>query len=676
MTLRCLFANPVLSPITNHKVLLTETKPRPESASSRPRKTNRVERMITLHETGEIDYAQSFRAGQLEMYYIEWQKRGAPPHILQIIKGYRIPFVEKPPLARLHSKLCPVQVSKTMTKEIQKMIDQSVLEKAPDKVGFLSPMFLTQKQDGSNRPILNLKNLNRFIKPKKFRLINMYKVPQFLQPGDWMLKIDLSQAYFHVPIASSLRRFLKIAFGQQILQMTCLPFGLSSAPKAFASLTNWVAQKLREDGLRILVYLDDFLLVNQCPQMLVHQARLATTLLRTLGWVINEKKSSRIPAQQIEFLGIIWDTYRNKKCLPTRKLSTLHHLLLKIVHSRVWSILDLQRTVGWLNFASFVVPYGRLHHRNVLKQMQEVVKTETPAVPSELALLDLNWWFLNYKNKSPIWPAPASHYIITDASGTGWGAYVDERHLQGLWTQKEQTLHANLKELLVIYLVLKKMAFLFKHQTVSIQSDNCTALAYLRNQGGTRSIKLMELTRQIFEILSANKIHVITNYIPGPLNGIADSLSRGKSPPEWFLLPQACEKIFSKWGVPAIDLFASEQAHVVQTYVSRDLRDKQATFTDAFSKTWNFQMAWVFPPPSLMHKVLAWLNQARGTYIVICPRWNNVFWRSDLKARALSPPFTILNLKNCLIDTRTKSPPPQVDSLVLEAWLTRGGTTS
>ncbi|KAJ2951283.1 hypothetical protein O0L34_g5684 [Tuta absoluta] len=195
-----------------------------------------------------------------------------------------------------------------MTKEIQKMIDQSVLEKAPDKVGFLSPMFLTQKQDGSNRPILNLKNLNRFIKPKKFRLVNMYKVPQFLQPGDWMLKIDLSQAYFHVPIASSHRRFLKIAFGQQILQMTCLPFGLSSAPKAFASLTNWVAQKLREDGLRILVYLDDFLLVNQCPQMLVHQARLATTLLRTLGWVINEKKSSRIPAQQIEFLGIIWDT--------------------------------------------------------------------------------------------------------------------------------------------------------------------------------------------------------------------------------------------------------------------------------------------------------------------------------------------------------------------------------
>ncbi|KAJ2951282.1 hypothetical protein O0L34_g5683 [Tuta absoluta] len=230
--------------------------------------------------------------------------------------------------------------------------------------------------------------------------------------------------------------------------------------------------------------------------------------------------------------------------------------------------------------------------------MQEVVKTETPAVPSELALLDLNWWFLNYKNKSPIWPAPASHYIITDASGTGWRAYVDERHLQGLWTQKEQTLHANLKELLVIYLVIKKMAFLFKHQTVSIQSDNCTALAYLRNQGGTRSIKLMELTRQIFEILSANKIHVITNYIPGPLNGIADSLSRGKSPPEWFLLPQACEKIFSKWGVPAIDLFASEQAHVVQTYVSRDLRDKQAAFTDAFSKTWNFQMAWVFPPPS------------------------------------------------------------------------------
>ncbi|KAI5633109.1 hypothetical protein NE865_14168 [Phthorimaea operculella] len=536
--------------------------------------------MIPLPETGEIDYSQGFRAGQLQMYYQEWQKRDAPSHILQIIKGYCIPFVEKPPLARLHASLCPAQVSKAMTAEIQKMIDQSVLEKAPDNAGFLSSMFLTKKQDGSNRPILNLKNLNRFIKPKKFRL------------------------------------------------------------------------------------------------MLAHQARLATTLLRTLGWVINEKKSSRTPTQQIEFLGIVWNTCRNEKCLPTKKLSTLRRLLLRITHSKQWTVLDLQRTVDWLNFASFVVPYGRLHHRNVLKQMQEVVKTETPAAPSELALLDLTWWFQNYQSRSLIWPAPASHYIITDASGIGWGAYVDERYLQGPWTRNEQTLHANLKELLVIYLVLQKMASLFKHKTVSIQSDNCTALAYLRNQGGTRSIKLMELTRQIYEILSANEIHIITNYIPGPLNGIADSLSRGKSPPEWSLLPQACEKIFHKWGIPVIDLFASEQAHVVQTYVSRDLRDQQAAFADAFSKTWDFQLAWVFPPPSLMHKVLAWLNQARGTYIVICPRWNNVFWRSDLKARALCPPFTIWDLKNCLIDTRTMSPPPQVDSLVLEAWLTRGGMTS
>nr|CAI5839165.1 unnamed protein product [Callosobruchus analis] len=117
----------------------------------------------------------------------------------------------------------------------------------------------------------------------KFRLLNHLKVPTFLQPNDFLVKLDLSQAYFHVPIKPHHRRFLSILYKDQILQWTCPPFGLASASLAFSRLSNWVASRLREMGIRIIVYLDDFLLTYQDPVILKGQAEKAIAFLMNLG---------------------------------------------------------------------------------------------------------------------------------------------------------------------------------------------------------------------------------------------------------------------------------------------------------------------------------------------------------------------------------------------------------
>lgn len=139
------------------------------------------------------------------------------------------------------------------------------------------------------------------------------------------------------------------------------------------------------------------------------------------------------------------------------------------------------------------------------------------------------------------------------------------------------------------------------------------------------------------------------------------------------MLPPASEAVFRIWGIPNIDLFASKASAVVDRYVTWDSRDGSAFFYDAFSRPWNYTLAWVFPPPNLIPRVLHHLNTATGNYILIAPQWTQCFWLPDLRARALAEPIPIENLLDNLIDLSTSRNPPQVEKLVLLAWKVGGG---
>lgn len=199
----------------------------------------------------------AFSGGCLSLYISVWARLEPPKTILKMISGVRIPFNQQPPfisptleiLNRYQTPITPA-----MTKEIQKLILCRVLEPAPPTPSLISPLFLISKKNGKDRLIFNLKALNRFMNTKHFHLFHLHHVPQFLQPGDWMVKLDLSQAYYHLSIRQEHRRYLRISYNGCLLQMTCLPFGLAAAPRIFATVTNWTAEVLRSKGLRIVVF--------------------------------------------------------------------------------------------------------------------------------------------------------------------------------------------------------------------------------------------------------------------------------------------------------------------------------------------------------------------------------------------------------------------------------------
>ena len=113
--------------------------------------------------------------------------------------------------------------------------------------------------------ILNHKRINRFIGSVHFRMETLASILTYLNPGDWTASIDLKDAYHHVPIAAVSRDLLGFTFDGSVYRFKALPFGLKPAPCLFMRLVGCVAAFLRQRGLRLFCYLNDWLLVASSP---------------------------------------------------------------------------------------------------------------------------------------------------------------------------------------------------------------------------------------------------------------------------------------------------------------------------------------------------------------------------------------------------------------------------
>ena len=120
-----------------------------------------------------------------------------------------------------------------------------------------------------------------------------YKLSSEHRKGDYTFKIDLQDAYLHVPIHPSSRKYLRFAFENKVYQLRVLSFGLNTAPQIFTRLGHTVTGYLHCLGILVIPYLDDWLVHHPDYQVLLrHQVQLLKTLFKDLvGFTLNRKKS-------------------------------------------------------------------------------------------------------------------------------------------------------------------------------------------------------------------------------------------------------------------------------------------------------------------------------------------------------------------------------------------------
>ena len=203
--------------------------------------------------------------------------------------------------------------SKWLCKPHQRLPLASSCTKAVERVrvqtslAFFNRLFIVPKPNHKWRPILDLSTLNQFLCVKTFKMETPETIRTSLQQEEWVTSLDFSDAYFHIPIHYTSRKFLRFHFQNQSYQFRALPFGLSTAPMEFTGVVKEVKLMAQSQGIRIHQYLDDWLIRAPTKESCHQGTQSLLALCQELGWMVNMQKSELEPQQVFDFVGYQYD---------------------------------------------------------------------------------------------------------------------------------------------------------------------------------------------------------------------------------------------------------------------------------------------------------------------------------------------------------------------------------
>ena len=310
---------------------------------------------------------------------------------------------------------------------------------------------------------------------------SLNSVINLVQKGDWAISLDLKDAYMHIPIFPSHKRFLRFCIKGKCYQFTCLCFGPTVAPRVFTKVIAVVAAHLRMQNIRLAVYLDDWFLVNQIKTLLMIDREKALNLFSKLGLLINLGKSALEPSQSVVYIGAHFLLGKGIVCPTQERIAKIKEACLNL---RVGSSAqDYLHLLGLMASCIELVPNARLFIRPIQLHLLQFWK---PAAMSLQRVIPFN---KQLENHLQFWPRKenllkgcnlcsqnSSRVITTDVSKIGYGGHLENQLFQGTWSVQDKMKHINELEMKAVMLTVRHFLPQLRGHNVLVRSDNTTVV--------------------------------------------------------------------------------------------------------------------------------------------------------------------------------------------------------
>ncbi len=420
--------------------------------------------------------------GRLSRFWLRWRALGANSHAVQRIRGgltlqwdNRPPPVTTNPSVQVHSDSNKPFKDELLAEAVQAMLDKGAIKEVMDNSpGFYSRLFMVPKKGTAKwRPVIDLSALNNYLVIPHFKMETAELIRASLQPHEWVTSVDLTDAYFHIPIHPKFRHYFRFQHRNRIFEFWATPFGLATAPLEFTDQAKQLNKIAMELGFRLNQYLDDW--IDRCL-ILLH-------LLIYLGFVPNFKKCELTPKQEFDFVGTHYQLHSSRVAPTTDRIMSIHSKTTRFIDSPYQTARQFMSLIGLLNSTFLQVEQmGRLHIRPLQWQLRRWWSTgvsyDKPIPVPPCLNRHLRWWsrVATLREGTDLHPPKCDVQVFTDASDTGWGAHCLGEEIQGDWSPLELNLHINVQEMKAILFALKSFTHLLKGKIVMFLCDNSTTV--------------------------------------------------------------------------------------------------------------------------------------------------------------------------------------------------------
>ena len=432
-------------------------------------------------------------SGRLARYVSAWRQITQNNFILRIVReGYKFQFASPPPAYKIVSN----PSSEVKVEALSSEISRHLLSGAIKEVEFsedqtVSRVFTVPKSSGGNRQVIDLKLVNKSIQDTHFKMEDRNFIKGLINQGDFMASIDLSDAFFSIPIHTESQKYTAFEFKNARYVYQVLPFGYKASPRIFTKMLKTLIGYLRARGVKISAYLDDIFLAAPTKEILKNNIKLTIDWLNKLGFTVNYKKSCLSPSRSILHLGYLWNSVDMSLSLPGDKIASTAARAYKLINKEKVSNKSLASFIGTVTSHSSAFQNAPLYYRALQRDLINSVNSDRDwkkdTILSQDAIKDLKFW------SKCTFPMPPIHFyarqidfvLNTDASLSGWGAVLSSGETQqGSWSYSESKKHINWLELKAVFNAFVHFKDTLLNCKVELRTDNTTTIFYINKRGG------------------------------------------------------------------------------------------------------------------------------------------------------------------------------------------------
>ncbi|XP_013908504.1 PREDICTED: uncharacterized protein LOC106538525 [Thamnophis sirtalis] len=339
-----------------------------------------------------------------------------------------------------------------------------------------------------------------------------------------------------------------------------------------------------------------------------HQAhqniQLTLQTLKDHGFLVNLKNSHLQPTTRLTHLEA--DTSLEQVFLSLERQVSIHDLISFIRNQQTVPLIQLSQPLGKMVSAFHIVPWSRFHSGQLQWLLLPYQKANCSCSTNRIRLTSevrrsLCWWLSPAVTQGSLFREPPCITLTTEASLQGWGAHILSHMAQGLWSCSDQRNSINWLELKAVFLALLQFHSLVANAHVLVLT---ATKAHINRQGETKSRRLMTLYLQLISWAETHLLSLRAKHISGVQNIQADGLSHMHiDPAEWSLHRRIFQQLTVRFGLPVLDLFASQDNTQLPRYFTR-YATPGVEGTDALRSEWPLGLLYAFPPTPLIQRVV------------------------------------------------------------------------